>query len=77
MKRPTTMQANQLEKFADFLEAHPAFSPVLYGEDGLVCGFFVGKCFLTLHDMERLLAASPDSRLASLLIAPVEQVRKP
>jgi len=72
-----TMKAKHLEKLVDFLEAHPAFSPVLYGEEGLVCGFFIGKCFLTLHDMERLLAASPDSRWATLLAAPVVRVREP
>jgi hypothetical protein len=77
MMLPTGVQRDQLKKFADFLEVHPAFSPVLYGEDGLVCGFFVGKCFLTLHDMDRLLAASPDTRPTTLLSAPVVRVRKP
>ena len=77
MKRLTAMRADQLEAFAGFLEGHPAFSPVLYGEDGLVCGFFVGKCFLTLHDLERLLAASPGSRLANLLSTPILRAREP
>ena len=42
MKRQGTMQAHQLETFARFLEEHPGFSPLLMGEDALVCGFQVG-----------------------------------
>ena len=35
MKRPAALQAHQIEKCADFLEAHPAFSPVLCGQEAL------------------------------------------
>jgi hypothetical protein len=56
MKTPGTMQVPQLEKFARFLEEHPGFSPLLEGEDAVVCGFQAGDCFLTLDEMERLIA---------------------
>ena len=77
MKRPTAMQNYQLQRFADFLDAHPTFSPILCGQDALVCGFLVGKCFLPLQDMERLLATPPDFRLASLVAAPATRNREP
>jgi hypothetical protein len=46
------MQAHQLETFARFLEEHPGFSPLLMGEDALVCGFQVGGTFLRIEEME-------------------------
>ena len=76
MKRPAALQAHQIEKCADFLEAHPAFSPVLCGQEALVCGFIVGKCFFSIEDMERLLVAPRDSRLKSLLSAAAARVGK-
>jgi len=49
MKRQGRMQAHQLEKFASFLEDHPSFSPMLTGEDALVCGFQAGGSFLYIE----------------------------
>jgi hypothetical protein len=40
------MQAHQLETFARFLEEPPSFSPMLTGENALVCGFQAGGSFL-------------------------------
>jgi len=73
MKRQGTMQAHQLEKFARFLEEHPGFSPLLMGEDALVCGFQVGGSFLRIAEMERLIATEPqfDAQEAELLLAPL------
>ncbi len=77
MKRQATMQAHQIEKFARFLEEHPGFSPLLMGEDALVCGFQVGGSYLRIEDMERLIATQPqfDAQEAALLLAPLGATR--
>ena len=69
--RAVTMQADQLKPFAHFLEEHPGFSPLLLGEDALVCGFQVGGCFLRIGEMERLIATRPqfNARQAALLLS--------
>lgn len=59
MKKQALMQTQQLEPFAQFLEEHPGFSPLLIGRDALVCGFQAGGSFLSIEDMERLMAARP------------------
>ena len=71
MKRQT-MQAHQLETFARFLGEHPGFSPLLMGEDALVCGFQVGGSYLRIEEMERLIATQPqfDAQEAAVLLAP-------
>ena len=56
-----------LEEAAQFLDDHPGFSPVLTGEDAVVCGFQVGECFLSIADMHWLSATHPDSHVASLV----------
>ena len=63
MKRQGTMQAHQLETFARFLGEHPGFSPLLMGEDALVCGFQVGGSYLRIEEMERLIATRRSSML--------------
>ena len=75
MKRQGTMQAQRLEKFARFLEEHPGFSPLLTGEDALVCGFQVGSSYLGIVAMEELIATQPhfDVQEAALLLAPTEK----
>ncbi len=72
MKRQGTMQAHQIEKFARFLEEHPGFSPLLMGEDALVCGFQVGGSFLRIEEMETLMATQPqfDAQEVAILLAP-------
>ena len=67
MKTPKVMQAGQIEKFARFLEEHPGFSPRLMGENAYVYGFYVGECFLSVEDMERLVGTRVDVRLTALL----------
>jgi len=57
MRRPVTMQAHHWEPFVRFLDEHPGFSPLLLGEEVLVCGFQVGGCIVGIHEMERLVAA--------------------
>ena len=57
MKLQKIMQGSQIERCARFLEEHPGFWPELVGEDGYVCGFHVGGCFLTIDEMEKLVAA--------------------
>jgi hypothetical protein len=59
MKRQRIMRASQIGRFALFLAEHPGFWPELVGEDALVCGFHVGGCFLTIDEMEKLVAAQP------------------
>ena len=57
MKWQEIMRASQIGRFALFLEEHPRFWPELVGEHALVCGFHVGGCFLTIDEMEKLVAA--------------------
>lgn len=68
--RTVLMQAHQLEPFAQFLDEHPGFSPLLTGEDAVICGFQVGGCFLRVDEMERLIATCPhfNVRQAQLLM---------
>ncbi len=60
MKRQITMQAHQLVPFARFLEQHPSFSPLLIGDDALVCGFQVGFSYLGLAAMDSIVANPPN-----------------
>ncbi len=71
MKRQGPMQASRLEEVALFLQEHPGFSPELRGEDAVAWAFRIGGCFLTLAEMQRLIAAQPhfDAREAALLMA--------
>lgn len=73
MKQECLMRPNQLARFAEFLEEHPAFSPLLVGESALVCGFQVGHSFLSTDDMESIIATEPhfSQREAALLLAPM------
>ncbi|MGC2108820.1 MAG: hypothetical protein WA655_04840 [Candidatus Korobacteraceae bacterium] len=73
MKRQGTMQAQQLEKFARFLDEHPGFAPLLAGEDARVYGFQVGCSYLGIDAMEELMSIQPhfDAREAALLLAPL------
>ena len=77
MKSQRTMQASQLEELALFIEEHPGFSPELKGDDAFICGFRVGKCFLTLTRMRRLVATRPhfNAGETALLLASSERVR--
>ena len=72
MKTQGTMQAHQLQKFIRFLEDYPGFSPLLFGEDALVCGFQVGESYLGIDEMDRMIASQPhvDAKEAALLLAP-------
>lgn len=72
MKKQGTIPAHRLEAFVRFLEGHPSFSPLLMGEDALVCGFRVGGSFLRIGEMERLIATQPrfDAQEAAMLLAP-------
>ena len=73
MKTQGTMQAHQLQKFVRFLEDHPGFSPSLFGEDALVCGFQVGESYLGTDEMDKMIASQPhfDAKEAALLLAPL------
>jgi len=79
MKTHERMRRDQLRQFAQFLEEHPAFSPLLIGEDAMVYGFQVGNCFLMIHEMEALIACEPhfDAREAERLLAPSGAFRRP
>lgn len=67
MKTPRTIPAGQIGRFARFLEEHPGFSPELKGEDAYVSGFYVGRCFLSVEDMEKLIATRVDVLLTARL----------
>ena len=71
MKAQPSMQANQLKKFALFLEIHPSFYPELEEETVAVWGFRVGSCFLTIGEMDTFIASRPhfNTREAALLLA--------
>jgi len=70
MKRATLMLAHQLEPFARFLEERPGFSPLLVGEDAVVCGFQVGSAYLRGDEMEKLVATQHhfDKRQTAVLL---------
>jgi hypothetical protein len=67
MKRYEAMQTSQLETAALFLEEHPGFSPELLGPDALVRGFRMGGCFLSIAEMEKLIAAKPHFEIGAAL----------
>jgi len=72
MQTAAIMRADQLERFAQFLDEHPGFAPLLQGEEAVIFGFQIGDCFLTLSEMDRLVGAEPrfDSAQAAVLLAP-------
>ena len=55
----STMAANQLEKLARFLEVHPGFYPELEEENGIISGFRVGRCFLSVAEMDEFISTQP------------------
>jgi hypothetical protein len=59
LETPFTMSAGQLEKFARFLEMHPGFYPELTEEGGVIFGFRLGSCFLSVDEMYELIATQP------------------
>ncbi len=67
MKTLTAMRRSQVEKFAPFLEEHPSFSPELFGENAHIYGFRVGKCVLSVDEMERLIDTPVEAQAATLL----------
>jgi len=73
METSATIRADQLERFAKFLDEHPGFSPLLQGDDAVIYGFQTGDCFLTLAEMDRLVGAEPhfNAQQTALLLAPV------
>jgi hypothetical protein len=55
----STMAASQLEKLARFLEIHPRFYPELEEQNGMISGFRVGRCFLSVAEMDELISTRP------------------
>jgi len=55
----STMSADQLGKLARFLEMHPGFYPELQGENGVISGFRVGGCFLSIGEMDEFISTQP------------------
>jgi len=53
------MSPSQLEKFARFLQMHPGFYLELKEENGVVSGFRVGGCFLSVGEMNEFISAQP------------------
>jgi len=72
MKTQWLMRAGQIERFAQFLEEHPDFSPLLVGENAQLCGFQVGASFLGVADLETIIAAPAqfDQQQVERLLAP-------
>jgi len=66
----STMSAGQLEKFARFLEMHPSFYPELNEENGVISGFRVGGCLLSVGEMDEFISIQPHfaPREAALLL---------
>lgn len=67
MRTQAPAQSTHTERLVQFLEEHPGLSPLLRGEDAVVYGFAIGEWFLSLEDME-LLIANPHSPWLSLLL---------
>jgi hypothetical protein len=78
MKAQCLMRAGQIERFAQFLEEHPDFSPLLVGENAQVCGFQVGASFLAIADLETIIATEPqfDQQQADRLLSPFRARRR-
>ena len=57
-------QSTHTKELVEFLEEHPGVSPLLAGEDAIAYGFAIGGWFLSLADMESLVAAPPSPWLA-------------
>ena len=55
----STMPAGQLEKLARFLEVHPRFYPELEEENGIISGFSLGGCFLSVAEMNEFISTQP------------------
>jgi hypothetical protein len=55
----STMPAGQLEKLAGFLELHPRFYPELEEENGVISGFRLGGCFLSVAEMNEFISTQP------------------
>ena len=53
------MSADRLEKVACFLETHPRFYPELKEGSGLISGFRVGPCFLSVDEMNEFIDTEP------------------
>ena len=72
----STMPAGRLEKFARFLEVHPGFYPELEEENGLISGFRVGVCFLSVAEMDEFISTQPHfvPHDAALLLTAQQQV---
>jgi hypothetical protein len=64
-----------LDESAQFLDDHPGFSPVLSGDDAVICGFQVRECFLSIAEMQWLFATRPESQFATL-VAWAERTRR-
>ena len=72
MQRYEFIQPHQLEPVARFLEEHPGFSPILIGEDALVRGFQIGGTYITIQELERIIAnrRPVEVQRAAALLAP-------
>jgi hypothetical protein len=57
-----------LDEAVQFMDDHPGFSPVLSGDDAIICGFQVGECFLSIDEMHWLFATRPDTHVPSLIL---------
>lgn len=54
MKTYSTTPAYELGELAQFLDEHPGFSPLLTGDDGILCGFRIGECVLLIAEVQAL-----------------------
>jgi hypothetical protein len=55
----SAIAASQLEKLARFLEVHPRFYPELEEQNGMISGFRLGGCFLSVAEMDELISTQP------------------
>jgi hypothetical protein len=72
LETPYKMSTVQLERFARFLETHPGFYPELQA-NGVVSGFRVGGCFLSIDEMDKFISIQPRfaaHEAALLLVVP-------
>jgi hypothetical protein len=65
-----------LEKFTWLLEEYPGFSPMLTGENALVCGFHAGGSFFYLEEKEWLIVTQPrfDAQEAAMLFSALPEM---
>ena len=61
MKNANIVDAELPGEIEQFLDQHPEFTPI-FSDRAILCGFRVGRYYLSLNNMEQLLPLPSESR---------------